>query len=94
MQQIFMENMFDEEPDMLAQIAEKMQDEERFGVCFDYAHAQVFGDNIDDWMLQFGRFVKHMHINDNDLKNDLTLKPLPIVPAVNVSILNRFLQLP
>lgn len=68
---VFMENMFDEEPDMLAQIAEKMQDEERFGVCFDYAHAQVFGYDIDDWMEQLGRFVKHMHINDNNLVEDL-----------------------
>ena len=70
---VFMENMFDEEPDLLAQLAEKMQDEERFGVCFDYAHAQVFGYDIDDWMEQLSKFVKHMHINDNNLVADLHL---------------------
>lgn len=68
---IFIENMFDEEPDLLAQLAEQMQDEERFGVCFDYAHAEVFGYDIDDWMQQLGKFVKHMHINDNNLVADL-----------------------
>ena len=68
---VFIENMFDEEPDLLAQLAEKMQDEERFGICFDYAHAQVFGYDIDDWMEQLGKYVKHMHINDNNLVADL-----------------------
>ena len=70
---VFIENMFDEEPDLLAQLAERMQDEERFGVCFDYAHAQVFGYDIDDWVQQIGKFVKHMHINDNNLVADLHL---------------------
>lgn len=68
---VFIENMFDEEPDLLAQLAEKMRDEKRFGICFDYAHAQVFGHDIDDWMEQLGKFVNHMHINDNNLVADL-----------------------
>ena len=68
---VFIENMFDEEPDLLAQLADRMQDEERFGICFDYAHAQVFGYDIDDWVNQLGRYVKHMHINDNNLVADL-----------------------
>ena len=68
---VFIENMFDEEPDLLAQLALGMQDEERFGICLDYAHAQVFGHDIDDWMEKLGKFVKHMHINDNNLAADL-----------------------
>lgn len=68
---VFIENMFDEEPNLLTQLAEKMQDEDRFGVCFDYAHAQVFGYDIDDWMEQLGKYIKHMHINDNNLVADL-----------------------
>jgi len=68
---VFIENMFDEEPDLLAQLAVKMQEEEQFGICFDYAHAQVFGYDIDDWVEQLGKYVKHMHINDNNLVADL-----------------------
>lgn len=68
---VFIENMFDEEPELLAQLAIRMENEDRFGICFDYAHAQVFGYDIDDWMEQLGRYVKHMHINDNNLVADL-----------------------
>lgn len=68
---IFMENMFDEEPDLLAALAERMKDETRFGVCFDYAHACVFGHDIDDWVNRLAPYTQHMHINDNDLKDDL-----------------------
>lgn len=70
---IFMENMFDEEPDLLATLAERMKDETRFGVCFDYAHAQVFGHDINDWVNRLAPYTVHMHINDNDLKDDLHL---------------------
>ncbi len=68
---IFIENMFDEEPETLEALAEKMKDEERFGVCLDYAHAQVFGREPEKWVKSLGAYVKHMHINDNDLKGDL-----------------------
>ena len=68
---VFMENMFDEEPKLLAELARRMKDEERFGICFDYAHAQVFGYEIDEWLEEFGPYVKHMHINDNNLVADL-----------------------
>lgn len=40
-QQIYMENMFDEAPDILAGLAEKMRDVKNFGVCLDYAHAML-----------------------------------------------------
>lgn len=68
---IFIENMFDEEPETLATLAEQMKNEERFGVCLDYAHAQVFGHESEEWVKTLGAYVKHMHINDNDLKSDL-----------------------
>lgn len=68
---VFIENMFDEEPKLLSELAQQMQDEERFGICFDYAHAQVFGHGIDEWIEKLGPYVKHMHINDNNLETDL-----------------------
>lgn len=70
---VFIENMFDEEPDMLYRLALEMQDQERFGVCFDYAHASVFGQNIERWAELLLPFSKHIHINDNDLNVDMHL---------------------
>lgn len=69
--EIFIENMFDEEPDMLHRLAVEMQGQERFGVCFDYAHASVFGENPEQWAQLLLPFTRHIHINDNDLKVDM-----------------------
>lgn len=68
---IYLENMFDIHPDVLVQIAEKLREYNNFGVCFDYAHACVFGHNIDNWVSNIAPYTKHMHVNDNDLKVDL-----------------------
>ncbi len=72
---VYMENMFDDSPDMLASLAERLSDINNFGVCFDYAHASSFGRNtaIGKWVKKLAPYVKHLHINDNDLKNDLHL---------------------
>lgn len=70
---IYMENMFDDSPRLLAALAERLSDMDNFGVCFDYAHAVIYGSDIDDWVDTLAPYVKHMHINDNDLKNDLHL---------------------
>ena len=69
--QIFMENMFDEAPDVLAELAEEMTEYKNFGVCLDYAHAVISGTEAEKWMKELAPFIKHMHVNDNDLKNDL-----------------------
>lgn len=71
--QVYMENMFDDSPRMLAALADRLSDTDNFGVCFDYAHAVIFGSDIDGWVDTLAPYVKHMHINDNDLKNDLHL---------------------
>lgn len=70
---IYMENMFDNSPYMLAGLAERLKEIKNFGVCFDYAHAVIFGSDIDEWVRVLAPYVRHMHINDNDLKNDLHL---------------------
>lgn len=72
---IYIENMFDTEPELLARLGERFADRDNFGVCFDYAHACVFGnpDEIDTWVHRLSPHVKHVHINDNDFKSDLHL---------------------
>lgn len=70
-QQIYMENMFDEAPDILAGLAEKMQGVGNFGVCLDYAHAMISGCSGKEWIETLAPYIRHIHINDNDLQNDL-----------------------
>lgn len=70
---IYIENMFDISPWLLRRLAEKMADNPRFGVCYDYAHAAIFGGSTDEWTRCLDNSVKHLHINDNDLVSDLHL---------------------
>lgn len=71
--QIYVENMFERRCDELLQLAEKMKDRERFGICLDYAHAMAFGKETDGWIEKLAPYIRHMHINDNDLCEDLHL---------------------
>lgn len=70
---VFMENMFDDDPDALCDLAEQMKSYGNFGVCLDYAHGIVSGTSIEKWVKMLAPYVSHMHINDNDGKNDLHL---------------------
>ena len=72
-QQIYMENMFDEAPDVLAGLAEKMQGVKNFGVCLDYAHAMLSKCPGREWVETLAPYIRHIHINDNVIKNDLHL---------------------
>ena len=72
-QQIYMENMFDEAPDIMAGLAEKMKDIGNFGICLDYAHAMLSRCSGREWIETLAPYIRHMHINDNDLENDLHL---------------------
>lgn len=70
-QHIYMENMFDEAPDVLAELAEEMKGIENFGVCLDYAHAALTNCLEREWIQALAPYILHMHINDNNLKDDL-----------------------
>lgn len=70
-QQIYMENMFDEAPDVLAVLAESMENVGNFGVCLDYAHAALTSCPQQEWVKSLAPYIQHMHLNDNDLLNDL-----------------------
>ena len=71
MQQIYMENMFDEAPEVLAKLAEAMKGIPNFGICLDYAHAALTEYPLPGWVKTLAPYIRHMHINDNDLKDDL-----------------------
>ncbi len=67
---IYIENMFEGRPVEFKHLAEAMKEESRFGLCLDYAHASVFGKEPENWVKELAPYIKHMHINDNDLEND------------------------
>lgn len=70
---IYLENMFDTTPDIMEVLSEVLCKYENFGVCLDYAHAAISKTPPEIWAKRLGRFVKHVHINDNDLVSDLHL---------------------
>jgi sugar phosphate isomerase/epimerase len=70
---IYLENMFDRTPDFLRKVSEQLENFDTFGVCFDYAHTAIYGSDMEQWVTQLAPFVKHIHINDNDGKQDLHL---------------------
>lgn len=72
---VYMENMFDEDDRCLTELARRMSEKKYFGICLDYAHAAAFGqtEEIDRWVRRMAPYVRHIHINDNDLRNDLHL---------------------
>lgn len=68
--EIYIENMFDEEPDLLCALAKKMADEPRFGVCYDFAHAYISHTPLAEWNHALAPYTSHLHINDNDKLED------------------------
>ncbi|MBR4983620.1 MAG: TIM barrel protein [Lachnospiraceae bacterium] len=68
---VFVENMFDYTPEMLLELAQELKEEPYFGVCLDYAHASISKVPAKKWLEVLKPYIKHMHINDNDLKNDM-----------------------
>lgn len=73
--EFYLENMFDTDWHLLEKFGEATKDVANLGVCFDYAHAAVFGDekDIEKWVIHLSQYVKHIHINDNDFVSDLHL---------------------
>lgn len=67
---VYIENMFDMWPDMLARLADELKDIKNFGVCFDIAHANIGVASVDEWIGELSSYIKHIHINDNDGVND------------------------
>lgn len=67
---IYIENMFDTDPVILKSISKKLSKYANYGVCFDYAHASISPTPIEIWLRELQPYIRHIHINDNDLKRD------------------------
>lgn len=72
---IYIENSFEQEPDIFVKLMERMNGVLNFKVCFDYGHAILTKTPIEKWCSVLAPYIGHMHLNDNDLQNDLHLVP-------------------
>ena len=68
--EIYLENMFDQSPDELAELAVALQGESRFGVCLDIAHMRLVTDKPLEWFKVLAPYIKHFHFNDTHLQYD------------------------
>ena len=68
---LYLENMFDATPDIMAELASRLEKYKNFGICLDYAHASITNIPAKEWAKVLGKYVKHIHLNDNDLVSDL-----------------------
>lgn len=69
---VYVENMFDLSPDLLYAMAKQIHSK-RFGVCFDYGHAALSDIPLEEWTKTLAPLIRHIHINDNNLTEDLHL---------------------
>lgn len=72
---IYIENSFEQEPDMLIKLMESMKNISNIKICLDYGHATLTKTPIEEWCSRLAPYIGHMHLNDNDLDNDLHLVP-------------------
>ncbi|MBR3789560.1 MAG: sugar phosphate isomerase/epimerase [Clostridia bacterium] len=67
---IYIENMFEQNPIVLKSVAKDLCKNDNFGICLDWAHATLSGVSPELWAEELKDYVKHIHINDNDLNSD------------------------
>lgn len=73
--EIFMENMFDDTPEMLEKLAERLGDVKNFGICLDYSHAQLISKEGQVWFERLGKYIRHIHVNDHRFAGDVHMAP-------------------
>ena len=70
---IYIENVFEDEPLMLKEIIEEL-DDSRIQICLDVGHANAAtcdDYDIHDWIRILGPMIGHLHLHNNDGKEDL-----------------------
>lgn len=64
---LFIENVLDDEPYMLADMMKQISDP-RIGICLDTGHALTAGHNqvaMEEWIRVLGPYLRHFHIHNN-----------------------------
>lgn len=64
--QVAVENVFDETPEALGMLIERIGSPE-FGFCFDTGHFNLFSSApLERWFEALGRHIREVHLHDND----------------------------
>lgn len=71
--EIYLENTLEQEPYIFEKTAKALSDVPNFGLCLDYAHAALTKTSAEEWVKTLAPYIRHIHINDNDLQSDLHL---------------------
>lgn len=73
--EIYLENTFEKIPETMKRLAEAVGEEGNIKLCLDYAHACISPTPAERWIRLLADRIGHMHLNDNDLKDDLHAVP-------------------
>ena len=65
--------MFEQDPYIIKKVAKALSEYDNFGLCLDWSHAVLSKTNPQIWAEELKEYVKHIHLNDNDLKVDTHL---------------------
>ena len=89
---VLLENVEDNTPEVFAEIVYGINSL-KICCCFDVAHAHVYSSApLNEWIQALGGKIKHVHLSDNDGKDDLHLPlgkgNLPLVNIIH-DILNQ-----
>ncbi|MCM1056936.1 MAG: sugar phosphate isomerase/epimerase [Firmicutes bacterium] len=69
--EIYYENVQENSPAQLAELADRLRDESRFGICLDVAHLMLTRETPpEEWFRRLAPYIRHFHLNDNHLRTD------------------------
>ncbi|MDY0361281.1 MAG: sugar phosphate isomerase/epimerase family protein [Desulforegulaceae bacterium] len=72
---LLLENVYERNPHEILPLLEAVSSSGG-GFCFDLGHHFAFGEDIlENWIKQTAKYIKEIHLHDNDGKQDLHLPP-------------------
>ncbi len=67
---IAIENIFEDNPQNLKLLMQEISSD-RFGICFDTGHCNIFSSvSLDEWLIALEPYILELHLHDNDRKSD------------------------
>lgn len=72
---IYVENTAELTPIQICEFMKEIDELKNVKLCLDYAHAVISPTPVEEWVKAFAGKLGHIHINDNDLKNDSHMPP-------------------
>ncbi len=72
---IYIENTFEDTPEVFQLFMQRMADVPNIALCLDYAHAALTSTAHEQWINALASHIGHIHLNDNDNLRDLHQVP-------------------